>query len=528
MRSRGFSEAAIYGALIGINDTQCQPPLSTDEVRQIASSCARYDVTQHVNGTTPQPTGTPIQAPTTPYGDIYYAEWFIKLYGDRWRYCAVWKSWLHWIGTHWERDTQGHIMEDARATLRHVGHMAIDTDNAALIKHYSRSMNHQPLQRMLQQASTLPGVSITPSVLDQYPWLLNCRNGTLDLKTGTLLAHEKTHYLTRCLTLDYEPDAQAPTWNTFLWRIMGGTVEADSEDDTAATLDTRTANDARATRLITFLQRALGYACSGDTSEECLFLFHGSGRNGKSKLLTTMQHLLGPYAKTADMQSFLHRDRETVRNDLADLNATRFVCASEVNEGSRFAEGLIKQLTGGDAIKARFLFQEYFEFTPEFKLFLAFNHKPTIRGTDDAIWARIRLVPFTVTIPPDEQDKHLSDKLLTELPGILAWCVQGCLAWQQDGLSEPPEVTEATQEYRHESDYLQRFIDEHCLVGDAYRAEASALYAAYKRWAEANGEYVQTQTRFGRDLEQKKFHKKPGHANKQFREGLGLKEANAS
>lgn len=521
MRARGFAEAAIFGALAAINAEQCQPPLRTEEVRSIAASCARYDVTAPVNGTMPLPHHAAPQI-NTPYGDVFYAEWFVALHGSQWRFCHAWDTWLHWVGSHWERDSQKQAMEAARQTMRAVGHHAVETDNKELLKHYSRNLNHAPLVRLLAQASTLPGVAIDPGVLDQHPYLLNCRNGTLDLRTGKLARPEPTQYLTRCLPFDYEEKAQAPRWHKFLWRIMGGTEPLDDPDASSNALEERARVDEQATRYIAFLQRAFGYACTGDTSEECLFLLYGTGRNGKSKLLSTMQRLLGPYSKTANMQSFLHTDRETVRNDLADLNACRLVCASETNESARFAEGLVKQLTGGDRIKARFLFEEYFEYTPEFKLFLAFNYKPDIRGMDDAIWARVKLIPFTVRIPDDEQDKHLSEKLAEELPGILAWCVQGALAWQKDGLNTPPEFTHATQEWREESDYLQRFIAECCYVQPEADVQASTLYAHYKQWCDTTGEVVKSQNRFGRDLTSKGFLKKAGTNNVQWRQGLGL------
>jgi putative DNA primase/helicase len=472
----------------------------------------------------PEPTGAGLAQPATPtpYGDIFYAEWFVALHGADWRYCPLWKTWLHWVGTHWARDTDNAIMEDARHTLRTLGHRAVDTDDQPLLKHYAKSMNHHPLTRLLAQASSLPSLAIAPAALDRHPWLLNCANGTVDLRTGDLAPHARANLLTRCLAVAYDPAAACPRWESFLWRIMGGTVVADTPDDGSAVLEARAAADTRATRLIAFLQRALGYACTGDTSEECLFLFHGSGRNGKSKLLSTIHALLGAYATTADMKSFMHKDSEVVRNDLADLHAARFVCASELAEGSRLAEGLIKQMTGGDAIKARFLFQEYFEFLPEFKLFLAFNHKPNIRGTEEAIWSRINLVPFTVMITPEEQDKHLGEKLIEELPGILWWCIRGCLAWQADGLAPPAEVKDATQGWRLESDHVAQFLEE-CLLSPSVRTKASELYTIYAEWCRNTGEKEVSQMKFGLELSAKGYDVFKSHGTK-WRIGIGIKD----
>jgi putative DNA primase/helicase len=250
-----------------------------------------------------------------------------------------------------------------------------------------------------------------------------------------------------------------------------------------------------------FLQRAIGYSLTGLTTEDCLFLLYGTGRNGKSRLLDACHALLGPYAKTAQMSSFLHQEKDTVRNDLADLHGVRFVSAIETAEGKRLSEGLIKQLTGGDRLKARFLFEEYFEFLPCFKMFLAVNHKPEIRGTDVAIWERIRLIPFTVYIPPEDRDKQLGEKLRQELPGILAWAVRGCLAWQKDGLQPPDAVLHATEAYRNEMDVIGRFLEACCVVapGDtSVRTQATTLYNAFRDWCTQGGEKeMLTQTAFG-------------------------------
>jgi putative DNA primase/helicase len=252
--------------------------------------------------------------------------------------------------------------------------------------------------------------------------------------------------------------------------------------------------------LITFLQRAVGYALTGDTSEHVLFLLHGTGRNGKSTFLETLHALLGDYAKQADFATFLARKHDTVRNDLAELQGARFVAAVEVEEGRRLAENLVKQLTGGDRIKARFLYQEYFEYVPQFKVFLACNHKPVIRGTDLAIWERIRLIPFTVTIPKAERDTHLLTKLLQELPGILAWAVQGCLAWQQHGLGEPQAVVQATGAYRAEMDLLGSFLEDTVVLGTHHQVTSKDLYTAYCTWCETNGETPMSKKALGSRL----------------------------
>jgi putative DNA primase/helicase len=324
-------------------------------------------------------------------------------------------------------------MRCARDTLKTLVAKALDAEDRPLVQHLTRSHTHGRLTAMCKQAQSMDTIPLLPAACDTDPWLLNCRNGTLDLRSGSLRPHCRADLLTRCLTVAYVPEARCPTWERFLWRVLGGIIPPAGTDTGGIPHAPATEADARASRLVRFLQRAVGYTLTGVTSEDCLFLLYGRGRNGKSRFLEALHALLGPYAKTASMRTFLVQNHDTVRNDLADLYGVRYGSTSEVQEGQRFSEGLVKQLTGGDRIKARFLFQEYFEFVPQFKLFLACNHKPIVRGTDLAIWERIKLVPFTVTIPPEERDTDLGTKLRAELEGIFAWAVRGCLAWQQAG-----------------------------------------------------------------------------------------------
>jgi putative DNA primase/helicase len=362
---------------------------------------------------------------------------------------------------------------------------------------------------------------VLPDAMDQPHWLLNCANGTLDLKTGTLRPHRREDLLTKCLALAYDPEATCPTWERFLWHVMGGSVAQDDPDESAAVHQARYEADERARRLIGFLQRAVGYSLTGDTSEHCFFLLYGTGRNGKGTFVETVQAMLGPYGKTAEMSTFLARQTETVRNDLADLHGARFVSASEADKGKRLAESLVKRLTGGDRIKARFLFQEYFEFLPQMHVWLAVNDKPIIRGTDLAMWERIRLIPFEVFLKPEERDKHLGEKLRAELSGILAWAVKGCLEWQRyDGLKEPAEVTQATNDYRQEMDTLRQFIDECCIRTPQAMVKAGTLYKAYQQWCEDNGSQAESLKEIGYRLDAMKFQKKESHGI--WRLGLGL------
>jgi putative DNA primase/helicase len=263
------------------------------------------------------------------------------------------------------------------------------------------------------------------------------------------------------------------------------------------------------------VQKALGYSLTGSTREQCFFLLHGPTKTGKSTFLNIAKALLGPYATQAEMSTFLHKDRETVRNDLADLAGMRLVSAIETDDGKRLAEALIKQLTGGtDTIKARFLFEEYFEYRPQFKVFLASNHKPKANPQDDALWERVRLIPFTVQIPKPDRDKQLEAKLMQQLPGILAWTVRGCLAWQQeDSLGEPAVVLDATQQYRDEMDDIGQFLTEVCMAGsvETHKVQASVLLAAFHRWI---GNTTMTARTFNAALSDR------GYESKRFTTGM--------
>lgn len=266
----------------------------------------------------------------------------------------------------------------------------------------------------------------------------------------------------------------------------------------------------------------MGYSLTGHTSEQVLLLLYGIGANGKSTFLETVRALLGDYATQADFTTFLKRESDGARNDLARLVGTRFVSAVEAEAGKPLAEALVKQLTGGDTITARFLFREFFDFRPAFKLWLAANHKPTITGGDHGIWRRMRLVPFTVTIPEAERDAKLTSKLAAELPGILAWAVRGWLAWRAAGLGLPPEVQAATASYRDEMDALGPFLDEATAAVDGARITAKELYEAYEAWCAANGERPRSQKGFAMSLRERGFEAVKGSKGVRCWSGLAL------
>ena len=320
---------------------------------------------------------------------------------------------------------------------------------------------------------------VLPWEFDSHARYFNCHNGYLDLKTGDLKAHKADLFFAKESYVDYTDKIDCPQWTAFLNQIF-----------------------ARDQDLIRYIQKAIGYSLTGATTEQCMFILHGSGRNGKSVFLDLINEIMGDYACNIQPQSIMVKNAfggNQANSDIARLQGARFVTTTEPNEGMRFDEGLIKQLTGGDKITARFLYKDEFEFTPEFKIWIASNHKPIIRGRDDGIWRRMILIPFQVQIPIDKVDKYLKYKLRKELPGILNWAVQGCTLWQREGLKPPKVITNATKDYRSEMDVVATFIEECLKVTGNPNNEirAKELYGLYKAWAIENEQYVMSSTKFG-------------------------------
>ncbi len=418
--------------------------------------------------------------------DLGNSRRLVRQHSQDLRYCYPWDKWLIWDGRRWDCDSTGDVVRRAKQTVAAMYREASEVEDfqerQKLVAHALRSESDSKLRAMIRLAESEPGIPVMPEQFDADPWLFNVENGTLNLQTGELRPHSRADLITKIAPVRYDPDAQCPLWLGFLERIMGG-------------------NEA----LVGYLQRVVGYSLTADIREQCLFMLYGTGANGKSTFLETLKSLFGDYGQQAEFSTFLHSNDDRVRNDVAGLMGRRFVSAIEADVGRRLAETLVKQLTGGDTVKARFLFKEFFEFVPTFKVFLAANVKPTIRGQDYAIWRRIRLIPFEVTIPKKEQDRTLPGKLRNELPGILAWAVQGCLAWQRNGLDEPNEVLYATDKYQKDMDILADFIEGRCFVESTAQATSKALYDAYTQWCSENAEEPLSSRVFGMKLKEKGF-----------------------
>jgi putative DNA primase/helicase len=416
------------------------------------------------------------------------AERLVARHGKDIRYCHEWNKWLIWTGTHWQIDLTGEVERRAKETIRAIYSEAAEIEDeekrAALAKHAAKSETNRAISAMVELAKSEPGIPVLSDQLDSDIWLLNCKNGTLDLRTGELRPHNRKDYITRIIPTEYNPYADFEEWAKFLHRIMNDNAE-----------------------LISFLQRAVGYSLTGSTREQCLFMLYGCGANGKTTFLEAISDVLAGYAQRTPTDTLLAKDTSGISNDIARLKGARFVVASEVEEGKRMAESLVKQMTGGEKMTARFMRAEYFEFMPHFKLWVGTNHKPVIRGTDQAIWRRIKLIPFNVTIPPEERDKNLLNKLRREMPGILNWAVMGCMDWQKNGLGEPEEVIKATNDYRSEMDVLTRFVSDCCTTATQRCTKSSELYKKYAEWSKDNGEFALSQTKFSTRMQEKGFNK---------------------
>ena len=440
--------------------------------------------------------------------DLGNAERLIHHHGQDIKYNNLFGKWYLWDNKRWNEDKVNRMQQLAKKTVRKIYEEAAQAEDSdmrkSLSEHAVRSESRARIESMIFLSKS--EVPILPDIMDSDLWLLNCNNGVVNLKTGKLTPHNRNYMMTKISPIDFDPAAECPTWIQFLKDIMQDEAGKVKEE------------------LIEFLQKAVGYSLTGDTSEQVLFFLYGTGRNGKSTFVNVIKEMLGDYGKQTNAETFTVKKSDRVNNDIAALKGARLVAATESEEGARLAESLVKQLTGGEPILARFLHQEFFEYIPQFKILFTTNHKPVIRGADEGIWRRIRLVPFTVRIPDEKLDKNLPEKLRAEMPGILRWAVEGCLKWQQHGLGNPKEVQDATASYRDEMDTMGNFLQENCLIHENAKCVVSDLYRKYTEWCEENGEYELSKQRFNRKIEERGFSKKRSTGGNYYFFGIGIKD----
>ena len=418
---------------------------------------------------------------------------FTRRYHRDWRYVAGWGRWLVWDGHRWRTEDTLAATDLIRSVCRQT---AVRADNPKVAAKLASSGTVSGVERLARADRRH---AATTDEWDADPWLLNTPGGVVDLRTGRKRSHERADRMTKITTAT--PGGDCPTWWQFIDEVTGGDKE-----------------------LQAYLQRMVGYALTGSTQEHALFFLYGTGANGKSVFVNTLATILGDYATNAPMDTFMEMRTDRHPTDMAGLRGARFVAAIETEQGRRWAESKVKHLTGGDKISARFMRQDFFEFFPQFKLFVAGNHKPAIRNIDEAMKRRLHLIPFTITVPPERRDKHLQQKLLAERDGILAWAVQGCLDWQRHGRLDPPQrVVEATEEYFEAEDALGRWLDERCVREPNAKSLTAELFNDWKQWAEAAGEFIGAQRRFSDLLITRGLEKWRNGMGVRGFQGIGLK-----
>lgn len=439
------------------------------------------------------------------------SERFLDRYRANILYNYSYKKWMIWNGYKWAMDEKGEVEKLAKKTIRGIYTEAARADNddlrAALAKHAARSEKHSQVTNMIALAQ--PERGIVENELDKQPFYFNMLNGTYDLENGVFRQHNREDLLSKSSPINYDPGATAPTWEKFISEIF--ITESGKPDP----------------ELIFFIRQLVGYSLSASTIEQGFFFAYGVGSNGKSTFFNVLSAILGDYYLKVSQELLTFSDKHGQKQpyELAEIPGKRFVIAPELDEGRRLAESQMKDLSGEDTVKARPIYGRPFDFTPVCKVWMYGNHKPEVRGTDYGIWRRFYMIPFNARITPERIDRHLTKKLIRELPGVFNWAVKGFQSWQENGLIVPAIVKQTVSQYRNELDRIQRYIDECCLVESSQRIKMQDLYDDYKKWCNENGEYPLGGTKFRNKLKEKGFYTESGKGNYTYWLGLSLTES---
>jgi putative DNA primase/helicase len=441
----------------------CQPPLPDEEIVAKINSARRYAAAD----------------PTRRFSDDGNALLYVEQHGGLLRYATDARRWHAWDGRRWLPSAETVALDLARRTARSLVDFAkeLETDSGdqtAALKHAARSLNAGRIEAMPRLAKSDPRVAISASDFDRDRWLLNTPSGTLDLKTGELHSHRREDYLAKITNVGYDPAAETSYWQRWLLWAMGGRAD-----------------------LVDFLQRAVGYAATGDTSEQVFFLLYGTGANGKTTFLNVIEHTLGDYAYHAEPDLLTPKDGAHPTG-VADLQGRRFVVASETREGKKLDERAVKALTGQDTVTARHLYEDFFSFSPTHKIFFAVNHRPNVTDDSHAMWRRVLVIPWEVRIEPEGQVKDLAERIVWhEGAGVLKWIVDGTRKWREEGgLMIPQDVRLKTTEYRVREDTIGAFIEDRLIEDPTGTVSTSELATAYEMWCATEG--VSSKEKLGR------------------------------
>ena len=423
--------------------------------------------------------------------DTGNAERMSDMFNEIIRYNYTDKKWMLYDKIKWTYDNSGiiyHLIDKSVEAMQAEKEWYIQQDikngdddktlEKAFDRHYKKSRSNNSKKALEREVQHY--VPITPNSLDRHKMLLNSPTGVIDLNDFSMRKATPKDYFTKSVNANFDKSAKCPLWEKFLERIFDGDRD-----------------------LIRYVQKVIGYSLTGSTAEQCAFFLYGTGRNGKSTFLDVIRELFGDYARNIQPETIMIKNNNGINSDIARLKGARLVTTVEPNEGLRLNEGLLKQLTGGDIITARKLYAEEFEFKAEFKLFMATNHKPIIRGTDLGIWRRVHMIPFTVVIPEKEVDRQLTEKLMEELDGIFLWALRGVAMYHKEGLKMPYAVQKAVDEYKKEMDVVSKFLDECTEKAYAKSVKASDLYTAYVNWCKQNGEWQMPNTKFAKEIMEK-------------------------
>lgn len=449
--------------------------------------------------------------PTVP-DDIAIADEVFAQCGTHLRYCASRGGWFVWASSHWALDEAEFARELVKGIARWYAKHAAASLDEDLFKVAHRLATAKGTTAILDVLRSDPRVRVRPEEFDADRWLLNCWNGTVDLRTGDLRPHRPEDLITRVCPTNFDVaafdaasfngdhTATAPRFHRFL-----AEVQPDA--------------DVRA-----YLQRLFGYAAVGVVQEHILGVLWGSGANGKSVLVDVVRRVLGDYAKPGPASLIVTNGHHTPHpTDVASLVGSRLVVVHETARGATFDASKVKLLTGGDALTARHMREDFFTFEPTHTLLMLSNYKPSADASDPALWRRVHLVSFGVVVPEDRRDRELADRIVaSEASGVLAWIVRGALEWRRIGLSVPAIVREQTEAYRASEDVVAAFLADRCVVLPAARVKAGLLYDAFKSWAESQSVRAMSGRDFAAEVIGRGFRRLPRSSSGIFYEGIGL------